>query len=304
MIRRANAALSQVYPIAKYLDRNTLNQLYCTYIRPLFDYGDILYDGHITTSDILRLERFQMRAARLVTGALFRTPSEMLLKDVGWERLKTRREVHKLTYFYNLVDIRSKAPDFVRELLPDNRQYNTDRTLRNAHNLTQPQAHLASYKASFIPSLVDKWNQLPSCIRNLPTSKSFKEAVAQRLCSPKPPHYYECGSKLGNIRHTRLRLGMSYLNAHLFSIHSNKVQSPECSCGFEFENTSHFIFSCPKYQNQRNHLAIEMQNILINYNTLREGEKLDILLHGKGLGGAEGWRVATAFQSFIRQRFQ
>ena len=48
-----------IYPIAKYLPRTTLHQIYFTYIRPYFDYCDTVYDGLITTSDALRLERLQ-----------------------------------------------------------------------------------------------------------------------------------------------------------------------------------------------------------------------------------------------------
>jgi len=70
IIRKVNAALGPLYAIAKYIPRQILQQIYSTYIRPNFDYGDIIYHGHITTTDSLRLERLQNRAARLVTGAV------------------------------------------------------------------------------------------------------------------------------------------------------------------------------------------------------------------------------------------
>ena len=173
IIKRANASLSQIYPIAKYLDRNTLSQLYCTYIRPILDYGDIIYDGHITITDQIRLERLQTRTARLVTGALYGTSSERLLDELGWDKLKTRREIHKLIYFYKLLDKRSNTPEFVKKLVPDSRRNTSNRLLRNSQNITQPPNHLESYKASFIPKTIKTWNLLPESIRNLPSTKSF-----------------------------------------------------------------------------------------------------------------------------------
>ena len=53
--RKINTALSPLYPIAKYLPRPILDQIYKTYIRPHFDYCDVIYDGHITIQDATRL---------------------------------------------------------------------------------------------------------------------------------------------------------------------------------------------------------------------------------------------------------
>ena len=299
IIKRANAALSQIYPVAKYLDRSTLDQLYRTYIRPILDYGDIIFDGHITTTDQLRLERLQTRTARLVTGALYRSSNERLLDELGWDKLKSRREIHKLTYFYKLLDEKSNTPEFVKKLIPSLRHDTTNRLLRNAHHITQPHCHLESYKASFIPNTIKKWNQLPEETRTLRSVKSFRKAITQRLAKPKPPKMFALGSKLGNTLHTRLRLNMSALNGHLFSINSGKVQSPECSCGFAFENTSHFVLSCPKYQTERNHLSSHLQRLIPSFNSLNNSDKLDLLLYGNGLGEADVGCVAKLFQTFL-----
>ena len=57
ILKKANIALSPLYPVAKHLRRSTLNEIYTTYVRPHFDYCDIVYDGHITARDEQRLER-------------------------------------------------------------------------------------------------------------------------------------------------------------------------------------------------------------------------------------------------------
>ena len=97
VLRKMNMALGPIYPIAKFLTRSTLSGLYTTYIRPYHDYGDVAFDGHITTHDEIRLERLQNRIARLTTGAPLKTSSNRLRQEVGWETLKSRREMHRLT---------------------------------------------------------------------------------------------------------------------------------------------------------------------------------------------------------------
>ena len=94
IIRKVNIAMSPLYPIASKLSREILANLYTTYIRPYFDYCDIVYDGHLTAYDERRLETAQNRAARLTTGALYRTSTDKLRLELGWDRLSTRREIH------------------------------------------------------------------------------------------------------------------------------------------------------------------------------------------------------------------
>ena len=53
----------------------------------------------------------------------------------------------------------------------------------------------------------------------------------------------------GNRLHTKLRLGMSLLNAHQYQI--LKTLSPQCTCGHSSENTKHFILHCIHHQQHR-----------------------------------------------------
>ena len=55
---------SPLNPIAQYIPRCILDKVYKTYIRPLFDLYDTIYDGHLTVQDTYRLEALQNRAGR------------------------------------------------------------------------------------------------------------------------------------------------------------------------------------------------------------------------------------------------
>ena len=139
IIKKANIALSPLYPIAKHLHRTTLSHIYSTYVRPHFDYCDIVFDGHITLQDEMRLEKVQSRAAKLVTGAPFRTSTEKLRHDLGWETLKTRRTIHKQLFFHRLTNTKNQQPGYIREILPELRFQNTGKTLETPeHTHYQP----------------------------------------------------------------------------------------------------------------------------------------------------------------------
>ena len=144
VICKVNRSLGPLYAVADYLPRNTLNLIYKIYLRPIFDYCDVVYDSNLTVTDAMRLERLQLKIARLVTGAHIRSPTHDLLTDVGWETLKTRRTMHKLTEFYKINDERIATPEYLTHITLPTRSQETRRTLRNSNNITT-QRHRLSY---------------------------------------------------------------------------------------------------------------------------------------------------------------
>ena len=296
---KVHKTLSPLYPIAQYVPRNILDQIYKTYIRPHFDYCDAVYDGHITIKDVTRLETLQNRAGRLVTGALFRTSTDKLLQDLGWDKLTIRRKIHKLTLYHTFTNPQHQIPNYITTIMPETRAQNTGRTLRNASAHTTPPNRTTSYQSSFFLSTGKQWNLLQESIRSLP-HLSFKRVISERLGVPKPPTYYEIGTKTGNIFHTRLRTQMSNLNSHLFEI--QKLETPECACGYRTENLHHFILSCPKYELQRNDLFRNISQIIgEDLNRMSPSLLLRLLLHGDSLSDEGGCEVAYHFQNFLIQ---
>ena len=69
--------------------------IYKIYLRPILDYCDVIYDSNISVTDAMRL--VQLKIARLETCAHRRSPTNDPLRDVGWETLKARRSMHKLS---------------------------------------------------------------------------------------------------------------------------------------------------------------------------------------------------------------
>ena len=297
IIRKVNTALSPLYPVASILTRPILEKIYITYVRPYFDYCDAIFDGHLTAYDERRLETLQNRAARLVTGTYFRTSTDKLRLELGWDRLTTRRKIHRLTLFWHLTQS-THAPDYIKQTLPQTRDTDTVRTLRNASSLTLPHNRTSQFQKSFVPDTTRTWNTLPPDIRSQGSLRSFKKDVTALLGARPPPHYYVVGSKFGNKIHTQLRLGNSDLNAHLYQI--QKHPHPHCQCGHKTETTTHFILHCPLYAPQRQALFQNISaELSINFTHFTTTRQCEILLHGTNISPSSSRRVAEFFQKFI-----
>ena len=296
--RKVNTALSPLYTIAKHIPRTILDQIYKTYIRPHFDYCDTIYDGHITVQDSMKLETLQNRTARLVTGGLYRTHTNDLLCELGWEKLKTRRQIHRLVLYHKL-NTSEHHPHYVTAMIPNTRARDTDRNLRNANTHTTSTIHTSAYKRSFLPTTIEQWNELPHDTQQL-SHTHFKKQLCQQLGAPDPPSYHNVGSKMDNVLHARLRMKMTRLNSHLFTI--QKVNSPECFCGHRLEDIKHFVIDCQNYQSERDYLNYELSLLLkTDFDQLTSKQQLDILLYGKGLSSSDGVAVASLFQKFLRR---
>ena len=146
-------------------------------------------------------------------------------------------------------------PDKIGETRPNS---------RHAENFVMPKCRTETYRTSFIPSTTRVWNELPSESRNI-------EYVTGALKTKSNILYYE-GSRVNNIKHAQLRMQCSKLNAHLFSLHV--VDSPQCICGHDLEDSEHFLLNCPLYLVQR-------QEMLQKLNQLHVANvDLDTLLFG------------------------
>ena len=116
------------------------------------------------------------------------------------------------------------------------------------------------YYNSFFPSTIRTWNSLSDEIKSAPNVAAFKYCLNKNL--RKPPGYFSCGTRMGQVLHARLRLECSSLNSHLYR--KNIIESASCSCG-GFESNYHYLFTCPKYANHRNrYLPYNLQNYSTN----------------------------------------
>ena len=68
------------------LDRKTLEILYSSYIRPILEYGDVVW-SNCNNEDVTLIEGVQLRAARIVSGAICGTSHARIYEELAWEPL-------------------------------------------------------------------------------------------------------------------------------------------------------------------------------------------------------------------------
>ena len=244
---RARSALTRLSQFRNKLDRKSLEQIYMSLIRPIMEYGDVVWDGGFAT-DLERLEKIQKDAARVVTGATARCNSELLMRDVAWPSLAARRRSHKLTLFYKMVN--GLSPPYLKNLLPTRVGVRSRYALRTEHNFTVPYCKTNTFAKSFLPSTVSEWNSLDLTIKNAISLPLFKNMITPKITRNSLFYY---GPRWENIHLSRMRIGCSNLKSHL--CHNLHVEeSPACQCGHPDENVKHFFLECPLYAAHRHRL--------------------------------------------------
>ncbi len=77
------------------LSRKSLEICYFSFIRPIVEYGDVIYDS-CSKADSGKLENVQLEAAQIATGCKNHTSHKQLYIELGWMKLSDHRENKKL----------------------------------------------------------------------------------------------------------------------------------------------------------------------------------------------------------------
>ncbi len=289
--KKAASRLSGINRIKFLITRKARVSLYNALVLPILEYGGLIFDN-CTLYLKQRLESIHRRGAIICTCAFRNTSYKRLLGELGWNTLDERRKFARLSLFYKMShkpcvgnDICTdcsnniRAPDYLKELVPSKVGERTDYYLRNSKDLTTVKTRKVKTYNSFIPKTVRDWNNLDKS-KYTPSLSSFKASYKNgMLRSPNPLHMYELGD--ANIHHTRLRLGMSCLRAHLFTY--NLIDSPMCGCGLEFETIEHYILRCPTFGVARIEMYKSMVDILDNHllvTLTRDSDIANLFLYG------------------------
>ena len=85
-------------------------------MRPLTDYGDIIYDQPQSESFCEKLESIQYKVALAITGAIKGSSREKIYQELGFESLKSRRWYKHLSCMFNIMN--DKAPYYLKNIIP------------------------------------------------------------------------------------------------------------------------------------------------------------------------------------------
>ena len=109
------------------LPRKSLLTIYKTFLRPLIDYLDIIYDQPQNESFCDKIESVWHEATLAITGAIQGTSRENFFQELGLEPLKSRRWYKRLCCMYKIIT--EKAPNYLINLMPK-----CDTTIRTRNN--------------------------------------------------------------------------------------------------------------------------------------------------------------------------
>jgi hypothetical protein len=275
------------------IDRASLETLYKSFVRPILEYADSVWDVPDSNRHGLDiLENVQTEAARVVTGATARCSTEKLYEEVGWEELAPRRRFHRALVMFKIMN--GLAPSYLYDLIPPRVEARTAYNLRNRADLQQPFARLQTYAQSFFPSTIKMWNDLSHSIKNSASVKSFKHNYLKEFQRPKQNPLFYRGRRRPAVYHSRMRIGCSGLNADLHHV-LHVVDSPTCTCAAGVDETPHhFFLNCQRYTAERRKLLLTLAQL--NH----PNPDVNLLLRGDPLSNIDhNTAVFTAVHEFI-----
>jgi len=248
---RVNALKGLQYKMTRY----SLETCYRSFIRPVLEYGDIIFDGAVETLKN-KLENVQLAALRVITGAKQGTSNERLYIETGLVPLQRRRDIHKIIKFHSIFY--GYAPQHLKTLKPNCQQNSGRYNTRRAFNVPPTRCKTEYYRKSFIPSSINLWNSLEENLKGINTKVKFAKNMKKTLRKTVPTQYY-LGPRHPQIQLTQMRLNFSSLN---FDLSIRKcVDTPTCPCSRGSETYNHYFIFCPRYRIQRTKLFQTIQTI-------------------------------------------
>ena len=207
---KVNKTIGLLRKLQNTLPRTSLITIFKSFIRPLLDYGDIIYDRAYNTSFHQNIESIQYNAALAITGAVRGTSREKLYQELGFESLQQRRWYRKLCCLFKIIN--NQSPRYLFQLVPSS---NTRYFSRNSENIAQLWTKHDFLKNSFFPSTIKEGNNLDPQIKKSKSISILKSNILTFIW-PKLNSVYYCLNPKGIKLLTRLRLGLSHLFEHKF----------------------------------------------------------------------------------------
>jgi len=139
-----------------------------------------------------------------------------------------------------------------------------------------PFSRTSSFYDSCIPFTIRLWNTLPLTITESPSLNIFKNRLTHFYKTRDTNAFYNFGIRKFNIIHCQLIKEVSKPKAHLFNdFVSDNTDCPNC-IGL-LEESNHFLFICPEYNNLRLVLLDSIQTIIPKHSNV--DINIDLLLH-------------------------
>ena len=195
------------------LSRKSLLTIHKSFVRPILDYADIIYDKPFNESFKRKIEMVQYKAALMITGAIKGTSRDRLYQELGLESLADRRWSRRLFFFHKITQ--GLLPSYLQTYhnAVSEGAYLTCSTTQN--KVKPIPARTKVFESSFFPYCIKEWSKLNDKIRNIESINKFKVTILNFI-RPKANSVFDIHDTNGIKLLSRLRLNFSHLNEHKF----------------------------------------------------------------------------------------
>ena len=170
--KKASASIRAIKRAKPHVDINILQTIYKALVQPYFNYCSTLW-GNCGKLLQDKLQRFQSRAARVITGASYDERSHDILNTQSWETLDNRINKSKAVFMYKVLNDHA-APGLRESFYKRNVTQNTYNLRDSENDLTLPKPRTEYLRRSFKYSGAMLWNDLSSAAKSADTLDCFK----------------------------------------------------------------------------------------------------------------------------------
>ena len=129
---KAENRLNLLRPLKYKLDRKALETIYKSFIRPLLEYGLVVWGGTYD-SNMLKLEHINVEAMGIITGATRRSNIAKLYEETQLQTISDRRDISMLQVVYKIKN--DLAPNYLFTILPKENYEYISYNLRQSNNI-------------------------------------------------------------------------------------------------------------------------------------------------------------------------
>ena len=168
---------------------------------------------------------------------------------------------------------------------------------KNSNTFHEIRCNTSKYKNSFFPDAIISWNNI---ITNF-LSFTILKAHILSLIRPKAKSTSGVHDSLGLRFLFQLLVGLNLLRNQKRRYNFADTSSGICECNQDIEDTSHFLFECPRYATQRANLAVKVIDISQRNNLSHLGNQLELYLYGhRSLNPIDNRNILSSTIEYIK----
>ena len=172
--RKVSSGIGVIKKTKPFVPTFNLISFHQSIVEPYFDYCSIVWDDssdHLTD----KLQIFQNRAARVITGADYRMPISELLSKLGWFSHKKKRNKLKVLMMFKIMN--GMTPAYLEDIFTRNIGRSVYNLRISRRDLDLPVVKTDNYRNSFAYTGAKVRNALPEEMKYEKSMRAFKQKL-------------------------------------------------------------------------------------------------------------------------------